>query len=297
MPTRSHRAGTAEASSQPSATHARAVSAVAAPSATSVPDAAAQATANSGRDAADHQGREPLKSQPRARAASGGTVKSASQVSRSAAPGSSSIAPTTTAIDPAGRSPSTPIETQNGSIRSRVLHRAPQGPPNAAVELLPLDRRRGLRGDVEGDAVDAADLIDDPVRGPLEQVVGEPRPVGGHRVVGGDGADHDRIGVGAAVTLNAHRAHHRQHAEGLPELAIEAGGADLLLEDRVGGAEDVEALPVHLAADDADRQAGAREGLAPDEALGQAELGADRADLVLEEQPQRLDQLELEVLG
>src|SRR5829696_2767044 len=142
MPTRSHRAGTAEASSQPSATHARAVSAVAAPSATSVPDAAAQATANSGRDAADHQGREPLKSQPRARAASGGTVKSASQVSRSAAPGSSSIAPTTTAIDPAGtnahqelrgnqpgrarkrgsatspacRSPSTPIETQNGSI-------------------------------------------------------------------------------------------------------------------------------------------------------------------------------------
>ena len=44
-------------------------------------------------------------------------------------------------------------------------------------------------------------------------------------------------------------------------------------------------------------EAGAREGLAPDEPLGQAELGADGADLVLEQHAQRLDQLELEVLG
>ena len=42
---------------------------------------------------------------------------------------------------------------------------------------------------------------------------------------------------------------------------------------------------------------GPGEGLAPDEALGQAELGADRAHLVLEQRPQRLDELELQVLG
>ena len=52
-----------------------------------------------------------------------------------------------------------------------------------------------------------------------------------------------------------------------------------------------------LAADDADRQARARERLAPDEPLGQPELGADRADLVLEQRAQRLDELELEVVG
>ena len=42
---------------------------------------------------------------------------------------------------------------------------------------------------------------------------------------------------------------------------------------------------------------GPRERLAPDHPLGQAELGADRAHLVLEQHPQRLDQLELEVVG
>ena len=42
---------------------------------------------------------------------------------------------------------------------------------------------------------------------------------------------------------------------------------------------------------------GPGEGLAPDEAVGQAELGGDRADLVLEQGPQRLDQLHLHVLG
>ena len=52
-----------------------------------------------------------------------------------------------------------------------------------------------------------------------------------------------------------------------------------------------------LAADDPDREARAGERLAPDEPLGQAELGADRADLVLEERAQRLDELELQVVG
>ena len=42
---------------------------------------------------------------------------------------------------------------------------------------------------------------------------------------------------------------------------------------------------------------GPRERLAPDQALGQPELGADGADLVLEQRAQRLDELELEVVG
>ena len=51
-----------------------------------------------------------------------------------------------------------------------------------------------------------------------------------------------------------------------------------------------------LAADDPDRQAGPREGLAPDEPLGHPELGADGPHLVLEQRAQRLDELELEVV-
>ncbi len=52
----------------------------------------------------------------------------------------------------------------------------------------------------------------------------------------------------------------------------------------------------HLA-DDADAEARAREGVAPDDLGGQAELLADQADLVLEQGAQRLDELELQVLG
>ena len=88
-----------------------------------------------------------------------------------------------------------------------------------------------------------------------------------------------------------------QHAEGLPQLPVQPGLADLVLEDRVGLAQDLEPLARRLAADDPDRQARPRERLAPDEPLGQAELGADRPDLVLEQRAQRLDQLELEVIG
>ena len=70
---------------------------------------------------------------------------------------------------------------------------------------------------------------------------------------------------------------------------------ELLAGDRVGGAQHLEALGGDLA-DDADAEAGAGERLAPDDALGHAELEADLAHLVLEQRPQRLDQLELQVV-
>ena len=167
----------------------------------------------------------------------------------------------------------------------------------ARRDLFPLDGAGRLRRDVEHDPVDLAQLADHARRDLLEQVVGQARPVGGHGVVAGDRADDDDVAVGALVALHADRADVGQHAEGLPQLAVQAGVADLVLQDVVGVAQEVEALLGGLAADDADRQAGPRERLAPDEALGQAELGADRADLVLEQRAQRLDELELEVLG
>src|SRR5687767_8642859 len=93
--------------------------------------------------------------------------------------------------------------------------------------LLPLDRARGLARDVEHDAVDLADLVDHARGDLLEQVVGQPRPVGRHRVVGGHGADRDQVAVRALVALHADGADVGQHAEGLPQLAVQAGLADL----------------------------------------------------------------------
>ena len=119
---------------------------------------------------------------------------------------------------------------------------------------------------------------------------GMPRPVGRHRVLGGHRTDDDGVRVRALVALDADRADRRQHGEALPQLAVEIGPTDLLEQDRVRAPQDGEPLLGDVA-DDPDREAGAGEGLAPDHALGQAELLADAAHFVLEEQPQRLDEL------
>ena len=47
----------------------------------------------------------------------------------------------------------------------------------------------------------------------------------------------------------------------------------------------------------ADGQAGAGERVPPDQRVGQAELEAEAADLVLEQVAERLDQLEAELFG
>ena len=81
-----------------------------------------------------------------------------------------------------------------------------------------------LAGDVEGDPVDLAHLVGDAGGDRLEHVVRQPRPVGGHRVLGGDRAQHDRVAVGAAVALDADRADvGEQHDRELPDVAVEAG--------------------------------------------------------------------------
>src|SRR6185295_17538241 len=112
-----------------------------------------------------------------------------------------------------------------------------------------------LRAEVERDAIDAGDLVDDPARDRLEHVVGKARPVGGHRVLRRDRADHDRIGIRSLVALDSDRANGGQDRERLPELTVEAGAADLVLQDRVRSTEDLEPFRGDLA-DDADRQPG-----------------------------------------
>src|SRR5699024_3010619 len=139
---------------------------------------------------------------------------------------------------------------------------------------LPLDGARGLGGDVEGDAVDLADLVGDAAGDPREHVEGHLGPVRGHRVVAGDGAQHDRVAVGAAVALDTHGAHvGQQHDGALPDGAIEYRGGEVGAGDRIGRAEDVHAL-LRDVADDADAEAGAGEGLAPVDVVGQAQFGA-----------------------
>ena len=126
--------------------------------------------------------------------------------------------------------------------------------------------------------------------------MGEVVIVGGHAVGRGDGAQRADIVVGARVAHHADGAHRQQHGEGLPDRVVEPGLPDLVEIDGVGLAQDGELLLGDLAGN-ADGKAGAREGMAVDEGVRQAELAAERAHLVLEQLAQRLDQLELHALG
>src|SRR5436853_588156 len=82
---------------------------------------------------------------------------------------------------------------------------------------------------------------------------------------------------------HTHGTDGRQHCEGLPQVAIETGAADLVLQDGIGGAQDREPFGGD-GADDANRESGAREGLSPHHPLRHAELLADTPHLVLEQQ-------------
>ena len=72
--------------------------------------------------------------------------------------------------------------------------------------------------------------------------------------------------------------------------------AQLLDEDRVGAAQQVREFLAHLA-EDAHPEAGAGEGMAVHHLARQAEFDAEAAHLVLEQLAQRLDELQVHLLG
>ena len=81
----------------------------------------------------------------------------------------------------------------------------------------------------------SAHLVGDAGGDPRQHVVGQPGPVGGHRVLAGHRPQHDRVAVGAAVALHADRPDvGQQHDRALPDLAVEPGGGQLGAGDRVG---------------------------------------------------------------
>src|ERR1700744_3851824 len=98
----------------------------------------------------------------------------------------------------------------------------------ALTRLFPFNRRGRLRRDVVDDAVDAADLVDDPGGDLAEEVVGELDPVGGHAVLALDDADGDGVVVGPLVAHDADAAAGEEDGERLPDLGVPAARLHLL---------------------------------------------------------------------
>lgn len=140
------------------------------------------------------------------------------------------------------------------------------------------------------------DRVDDAGGHLGQELGGEGVGVGRHVVGGLDGAQQDDVLVHALVAHDAHGAAGVQRREGLPDLVVQAGLADAGDEDVVGLAHHLDALGRRLA-QDPDRDARARERVAHHEHLGDAQLPAHLAHLVLEQLAERLQQPEAVALG
>lgn len=114
----------------------------------------------------------------------------------------------------------------------------------------------GLGGYVVDDAVYALDLVDDAHRDLIEHVVGNACPVGSHEVRRCYRAQCKSIVIGPAVTHYADGAHIRENREILIHRALEVRLCDLVAEDKVCLAQDIE-LFLRDIANNTDGKAGA----------------------------------------
>src|SRR5919201_85586 len=174
-----------------------------------------------------------------------------------------------------------------------MLRAMPPDPPTRTFSgaLFPLDGARRLRRDVEHHPVDALDLVDDPVRDPRQHLVRHARPVRGHGVLARHHTNCDDVRVRPVVPHHTDGLQRCQHRERLPHLPVQTVALDLVDDDPVGVAQDLQPLGRDLA-EAADRQARTGERLPVHHLLRHPQLEADRAHLVLEEIAQWLDELE-----
>ena len=143
--------------------------------------------------------------------------------------------------------------------------------------------------------VDALDLGGDTGGDMLEQVEGHVLHGGGHGVHGIDRTDDHTPLVRALIVADADRFDVRDRSKILPHLALQAVLGKLLTEDGVGLPDGLQAVTGD-GAQAAHAQAGAGEGVAPQDVVRDAHGGAQFAHLVLEQHLQGFYQLEVQVL-
>src|SRR5437773_9012792 len=101
-------------------------------------------------------------------------------------------------------------------------------PRSSLPPSLPLDRARRLGRHVVYDSVDAAHFVDQAAGDVIEEVVRHAVPVRGHEISSGDGADGDDVLVRALIAHHADASDGEEDGEGLGDVTIEAGAADLI---------------------------------------------------------------------
>ena len=168
---------------------------------------------------------------------------------------------------------------------------------------LPLNRGRRLTGYVIHHAVNTTHLIDDARGHFTQQWMRQRCPVRCHEVRGLDRTQSDDIVIRAPVTHHADRLDRQEYREGLGGQVVPGqatgridGAAQFFNENRVGTAQQIGKFGLDLA-QDAHTQAGTREGMAVDHAVGQTQRHAQLAHFVFEQFAQGFEQLEIKRVG
>ena len=187
-----------------------------------------------------------------------------------------------------------------GQCWVKKAKKSPEKPINEGFsgyrQLFKLNRAGRLGRDVIEAAVDAGDLVGDPVGDLIQQFPVYMLDGRGDRVFGIDGADDAGPFKSSLSVLDAGRLEGRNDREVLPDRLVEACLGELFAEDGVGLPDRFQSVTGD-GTGAADAQAGARERLAVYHGLRQAQGPADHADFVFIEKLDRLDQLQLHILG
>ena len=125
------------------------------------------------------------------------------------------------------------------------------------------------------------DFVDNAHADLFEYLVRYAREVGRHKVGSSYAAQSESVVVCTEIAHNADGAIVCENGEVLVDIAVEVRVSDLLAEDKVCVAKYLKLFARDLA-DDSDSESGTREGLTPDEIIGQSELCAELSYFVLE---------------
>ena len=101
------------------------------------------------------------------------------------------------------------------------------------MKSFPLNRRWRFAGDVVADAIDATDFVDDADGDPVEDVVGNARPICSHEITCIHCAQSQRIIIRPTVAHDTDGAHGGEHGEILAEAAVKTGFGDFVAENEI----------------------------------------------------------------
>ena len=123
-----------------------------------------------------------------------------------------------------------------------------------------------------------------------------PGPVRGHEIRRLDGTDGDDRFVGSTIPHDTDRLDGKKDGEDLIRASIEIPSDDLLQENLIAFADDIQLVPGYLTKN-TDSQTRTGKRMPPYDVRRQAKDLAKRTDLVLEKLAKRLDELETQILG